>query len=100
MAHGSMLLVAGQHARPGNLLEKTKALWPHGRIASTDFVGVAQQLFEQFTQPELPGLVSNVGLLLFRATPKDAAKVATAAMASFVDPDEFRDCGIGARYDR
>jgi len=38
--------------------------------------------------------------LSLRAAPKDAAKVATATMATFFDPDKFRDCCIGARYDR
>jgi hypothetical protein len=42
---------------------------------------------------------SNVCLLYFRAAPKDAAKVATAALAPVIDPNEFRDCRIGARYD-
>ena len=70
------------------------------RIESADFIGFAEYLFEQFRQPSYLSLGSNVSLLAFRSTPKDATKVTAATLASFVDPDEFGNRCIGARHNR
>ena len=55
------------------------------------------ELFSPLMYVILPAVLA---VDIIPASPKDTAKVPPATLASFVYPDELRDCSIGTRYHR